>query len=164
MQRDLAFGGATLALAVGYYAVAATIPHSGLADAIGPAGLPNAYAFLLAGLSLILIARSLGIRDSGLGTRKIGTARRPTLASRIPSPGARAIGMLMIGVVYVWVVTWLGYVLSLAGLIAATSYYQGGPLTRQVAIVAVSGAVFFWLLFVLLLRIPQPAGLWPGLL
>jgi len=163
-MRDLAFASATLALAIGYYAVAGAIPHSGLADATGPAGLPKAYALLLAGLSLILIARSLATRRSGLVTRKPGTGRRPTLESRIPSPGSRAIGVLTIGIVYIWAVTWLGYVLSLAGLIAATSYYQGGPLTRQVAIVAVIGALFFWLLFVLLLRIPQPAGLWPGLL
>jgi hypothetical protein len=32
-----------------------------------------------------------------------------------------------------------------------------------VALVSVSGAVFFWLLFVLLLGIPQPAGFWPSL-
>ena len=54
--------------------------------------------------------------------------------------------------------------LSLAALIMATTYYQGGAWNRQVAAVAVSGAVVFWLLFVMLLGIPQPAGFWPSLL
>ena len=35
---------------------------------------------------------------------------------------------------------------------------------RQVVVIALGGAVVFWLLFVVLLGIPQPAGLWPSLL
>ncbi len=66
--------------------------------------------------------------------------------------------MLAIGVAYVVVVPWLGYMLSLAALIMATTYYQGGALNRQVVVVAMSGAIVFWLLFVMLLGIPQPAG------
>ena len=71
--------------------------------------------------------------------------------------------MLVIGVVYLAVVPWLGYILSLAGLIAATTYYQGGGLNTRVAVVAVSGAVFFWVLFVAVLGIPHPPGIWPSL-
>ena len=72
--------------------------------------------------------------------------------------------MLAIGIIYIVVVPWLGYLLSLAGLIFATTYYQGGAVNRQVAIVALSGAVFCWALFVLLMGIAQPPGLWPSLL
>jgi hypothetical protein len=72
--------------------------------------------------------------------------------------------MLAIGVGYILLVPWLGYIPSLAGLIFATTYYQGGSVNRQVAVVALSGAVFFWLLFVVLMGIPQPAGFWPSLL
>jgi hypothetical protein len=32
-----------------------------------------------------------------------------------------------------------------------------------VAVVAVSGAVFFWVLFVAVLGIPHPPGIWPSL-
>ena len=71
--------------------------------------------------------------------------------------------MLAIGVVYIVIAPWLGYTLSIAGLILATTYYQGGSVTRRVAIVAASGALFFWLLFVVLMRIPQPLGWWPSL-
>jgi hypothetical protein len=75
----------------------------------------------------------------------------------------RVAGMLGIGTLYLVVVPWLGYVLSLTGLIAATTYYQGGGLNARVAVVALSGAVFFWVLFVAVLGISHPAGIWPSL-
>ena len=59
--------------------------------------------------------------------------------SRIRVADPRVAGMLAIGVIYIVVVPWLGYLLSLAGLIFATTYYQGGAVNRQVAIVALSG-------------------------
>jgi hypothetical protein len=76
--------------------------------------------------------------------------------SRLP----RVAGLLLIGVLYVVLVPWLGYVVSIAALIAATTYYQGGRLNRQVALIAVGGATFLWLLFVQVLGIAQPAGAW----
>ena len=76
---------------------------------------------------------------------------------------AHAAGMLVIGIVYLAVVPWTGYILALAGLIAATTYYQGGGLSGRVALVALSGAVFFWILFVAVLGIPHPPGIWPSL-
>lgn len=158
MERDLAFGSAAFALAAGYYLMAAAIPQSLLADAIGPQGLPKTYAVLLAGLSLILIIRSLGRRR--VASTGSAVSQGPGIQKQVLW---RVMGMLAIGAVYIVVVPWLGYILSLAGLIVATTYYQGGALNRQVAVVAVSGAVVFWLLFVMLLGIPQPAGLWPSL-
>ena len=75
----------------------------------------------------------------------------------------RVAGMIVIGAVYLAVVPWTGYILALAGLIAATTYYQGGGLNGRVALVALSGAVFFWILFVAVLGIPHPPGIWPSL-
>jgi putative tricarboxylic transport membrane protein len=157
MNKDVLFGSATFALSVGYYWMASTIPPSQLADAIGPQGLPKAYAILLAVFSLILIGRSLARRPGG--RTKTAAGER---AQR--SPLWRVAGMLAIGIVYILVVPWLGYVLSIAGLLFATTYYQGGSVNRQVAMVAVSGAIFFWFLFVVLMGIPQPPGWWPSLL
>ena len=145
------FGGASLALAVGYYLLAAQIPESQLSDAVGPQGLPRIYAYLLGGLSLVLIASSV---------------RSPSSESRAPNPQFRVLrpaGVVAIGAIYIVVVPWLGYIVSLAALIAATTYYQGGGASRRVAIVAVSGAFLFWLLFVVLLGIQHPAGIWPSL-
>lgn len=158
MDKDLAFGTATLVISAGYYWMAMGIPASRLADAIGPQGLPKTYAVLLAALSLVLIARSLARRREARPLDNAAGARtRPRVLRRIA-------GMLTIGIVYILVAPWLGYPLSIAGLILATTYYQGGEINRQVALVAVTGAIFFWALFVLIMGIPQPPGWWPALL
>jgi hypothetical protein len=176
LNRDLVFGGATLALAVGYYLLAAQIPESQLSDAVGPQGLPRIYAYLLGGLSLILIVNS--VRGSGFGIRDPSPEPSvPSPESRATSPGSRAqrprpsaqsrvlrpAGVVAIGAIYIVVVPWLGYVVSLSALMAATTYYQGGGANRRVVFVAVSGALLFWLLFVAILGIQHPAGFWPSL-
>ncbi|HEU5256962.1 MAG TPA: tripartite tricarboxylate transporter TctB family protein [Vicinamibacterales bacterium] len=158
-NRDLLFGIATLVVAAVYYGLAVAIPQSDLADPVGPQGLPRVYALLLAGLSLILIARSL--RPSATNP----SASNPE--SRVPNPGTgipRVIGMLLIGVAYIIVLPWFGYLLSVAALITATIYFQGGSINGRSILVALSGAAIFWLLFIWLLRIQYPAGLWPSVI
>jgi hypothetical protein len=159
MDRDFAFGSAMLALAVPYYLIADAIPTSLLSDAVGPGGLPKTYALILAGLSLILMVQSV-VRQRQAAARALWAAG----AVRIERAQLlRAGGMLAIGFFYVLAVPYLGYIPTIALLIAGTTYYQGGTMTRQAGIIAVGGAFFFWMLFVLLLRIPQPPGLWPDL-
>jgi len=165
MHRDLAFGGTTLALSVGYFWMATAIPRSQLADAVGPQGLPRAYAVLLGFLSLVLIAKALRGRAR---TRSASESRSPVSSPRssaLSSPSSlwRVAGMLTIGIVYILVAPWLGYLLSIAALILATTYYQGGAINRQVAVVALSGGIVLWLLFVVLMRVAQPSGWWPPL-
>ena len=186
MTADRVLGLAALALAAGYYAMAAAIPVSTLADAVGPAGLPKIYGVALGVLGVALLVQSgLGTRDSGLGERSSGLGARdsglensesPNPESRIPNPDTaspnpdrnavakRIAGLLAIGVLYIALVPSLGYLLSIALLIAATTYYQGGGLNGRVALVALGGAVLFWLLFVRVLSIPQPPGVWPSFL
>ena len=148
MPRDLALGLSTLALSIGYYGMTLGIPDSQLSDAIGPQGLPRAYAFVLAALSVMLIVRSL----------------RSNVRLHSDPAIRRVVGMLGIGVAYVLAVERLGYFLSIAGLIVATTYYQGGVVSRHVLIVALVGAVICWLLFVRVMGVPQPPGWWPALL
>jgi putative tricarboxylic transport membrane protein len=64
------------------------------------------------------------------------------------------------GVAYIVLAPWIGYPIAIAALIAATTYYQGGAFSRQVALVSVCGGVLFWVLFVVLMGIQQPAGVW----
>lgn len=160
-QRELVLGFATLAIAAAYYLMAIRIPQSDIADVIGAQGLPKTYAALLAALSIILIVRALVARR---------TAAAPHPPTMTVTPGIqrgvawRMFGMLMNGVLYIVVVPWLGYLLSIAGLVAATIYFQGGYLNRRAAAVAFGGALFLWLLFVRLLHIAHPAGIWPSLL
>jgi putative tricarboxylic transport membrane protein len=167
-NRDLLFGIATLVVAAVYHGLAVAIPQSDLADPVGPQGLPRVYALLLAALSLILIARSLR-RPGSDGEPTNGEPRTQNPGSRIPDPGsrtraARVIGMLLIGVAYIIVLPWLGYLLSVAALITATIYFQGGTINGRSILVALSGAVCLWLLFIWLLRIQYPAGLWPSVI
>jgi hypothetical protein len=157
--RDLIFGIATLVVAILYYGVAATIPPSELADPVGPQGLPKTYAVLLAALSLLLIARSV--------RRPVSNPEPSSPESRIPSPGSplpRVTGMLLIGIAYILVLPWLGYFLSIAALITVTIYFQGGSINVRSILVALSGAALFWLLFIWLLRIQYPAGIWPSVI
>ena len=148
-HRDLAFGGAALAISVLYYWMATLVPVSRLADAIGPQGLPKVYALILAALSLMLVVRS--VRDPGSEIRDPkGSGKR--------SRSFRAAGMLLIGLVYILLAPWLGYLLSISVLIFATTYYQGGTVGRQAALVALCGGVFFWVLFVAFMGIAQPPG------
>jgi len=157
--RDLIFGIATLVVAILYYGVAATIPPSELADPVGPQGLPKTYAVLLAALSLLLIARSV--------RRPVSNPEPSSPESRIPSPASplpRVTGMLLIGIAYILVLPWLGYFLSIAALITVTIYFQGGSINVRSILVALSGAALFWLLFIWLLRIQYPAGIWPSVI
>jgi hypothetical protein len=156
MPRDFVLGCGMLAFSGVYYLLAGAIPSSLLDDAIGPQGLPKAYALLLACLSSVQIIRSLARRSE----------REPSLSVPWSSQLRavwRALGMLMIGAAYLVIVPWLGYVPSIAALIFVTILYQHGVGRRRAAAVAVSGALFFWLLFVLLLGIPQPRGFWASL-
>ena len=146
MTRDSVLGCAGLALALGYYLAAAALQDTLLSDAIGPQGLPKIYAYVLAALSAILLVNSL-------------QARLDAEASRLAVK--RAAGILVIGVLYVVLVQYVGYVPTIALLIAGTTYYQGAQFNGRVVIAALGGAFFLWLLFVALLGIPQPTGLWP---
>jgi hypothetical protein len=155
-RRDLAFGGAGLAISILYYWMATLVPVSQLADAIGPQGLPKVYAVILAALSLMLMIRSVRDRTSRKGKRESST-----MVADSRSRSFRAAGMLVIGIGYILLVPWLGYLLSISGLIFATAYYQGGTVGRQAALVALCGGVFFWVLFVAFMGIAQPPGFFP---
>ena len=149
MNRDVALGAILLVIAAGYYRLAEAIPESQLADAVGPAGLPVAYAAVLAVLSLTLLAR-------GLRAAPPVSDGAPQVSRKIL---LRVLGMLALGIGYIVAAPWLGYALALAVLIVGTSYYQGGRLDRRVLLVGACGAVVLWVLFVVLLGVRQPEGI-----
>ena len=165
MNRDLVFGVAALAIALVYYALTSTSPPSQLTDPIGAQGLPRMYSLVLAALSILLIARSLRTRTN----REPRTTEPATSEPRTSEPAnhvaiARVAGMLLLGIAYIVVLPYLGYLVSVAMLIALTTYLQGGALNGRTVAVALSGAALFWALFIWLLRIQYPAGLWPSLI
>ena len=160
-RRELVLGCATLAIAAGYYLMAIRIPSSDIADVIGAQGLPKTYAAMLAVLSILLIGRAAFARRTAVAP----VPPEPTdAAPAVRRVGWRTFGMVMNGALYVALVPTLGYMVSIVGLIASTIYFQGGELNRRSLAVAVGGALLLWLLFVRILHIPHPAGIWPSLL
>jgi hypothetical protein len=152
-SRDLAFGGVMLALGITYYWLTTGIPPSALDDAVGPVGMPRLYAVLLVALSVVTMVRAM----------LAVLLRQPLHRESALRRSWRFSGMLLLGVLYVVIVPWLGYLPSIALLIAGTAWYQGGAINRRVIIVSASGALLLWLLFVAFLRIPQPPGAWTSI-
>src|SRR6478672_1207368 len=153
MNRDFIAGLVGLLFAVAYYAMATQIQASQLADEVGPAGLPKIYAVLLGGFSALLMVRAL------LRPAVVDGKARPVSEELFAV--RRALGVLAIGVAYVVLVPWLGYPLAIALVIAAASLYGGGQISLRLAAIAALGALGLWFVFVFLLHIGQPAGIWP---
>jgi hypothetical protein len=163
MTRDLVSGGILLVFSVVYYLMAAAIPPSLLADTVGPGGMPKSYGIALGILSILLIAQALyARRRAAIAGRPM--RRDPGKTKEEIHSALRAAGMLAIGVVYVIVLPYLGYIVSLALLIGATAWYQERARMRWLWVSAVVGAVLFYVIFVLVLQIAEPAGIWPSFL
>jgi putative tricarboxylic transport membrane protein len=161
LPRNLIGGVATIAIGAAYLFMASSIRTSALDDAVGPAGFPKALAYALLGLGLILCLQSLWAiraRRAVAGAQPAGTDEDHGVRGLL-----RAAGMLALGIVYLLIVRWLGYVPSIALLIIASALYLGTPFSWRVVAIGVAGAIAYWVVFVWLLGIPQPSGLLAGL-
>jgi hypothetical protein len=165
MPRNLIGGVATIIIGVAYLAMAQGLRASALSDSVGPAGFPKALAYALIILGVVLCTQSLlAIR----GRRSAAAADGPSAAADAAANGedfggvrgvSKAAGMLALGVLYLMIVRYLGYVPSIALLIIAASLYLGTPFSWRVAAIGIAGAVIYWVVFVWILGIPQPPGL-----
>lgn len=146
-----------LIAAVVYWLEANKIPTSPLDGLVGAAGLPKSLAYVLAGLSLLLIVR--GINETKMRLRSVQSETSETgSVSDWIKPHLRAAGMLAIGVVYLMLLPWLGYTIAIAALLLAVSVYNGAQFNLRTLLVAVIGAAFCQLLFVQFLGIALPNG------
>lgn len=155
MRKDLIGSIALLGVAAAYYAASTTIFSSALADEVGADGIPVLLAALLA-----VIALALGVQ----AFVRVPAPAKPAGAEgeskdEAEAPVLRALGLLGFGVLYILVVQILGYFPTIALLIGAVALYEGMRLSWRLVAVALGGAAFFWLLFVMVLGIRQPAGL-----
>lgn len=152
MNKDV-LGGVILLIAAGaYYWVTLQIPDSSLADEVGAQGLPRILAFVLAALALLIIVRGLVLARQHRPAVPVDADEEETASPR------RAIGFLVIAAGYVIVAPLIGFGPALALLIAAVAMYEGMRPSWRMGAVAVCGAVAFWLLFVGLLGVEQPAS------
>lgn len=157
MNKDGWSGLVLLALAGGYYFATGSIANSTLEDEVGAIGLPRALAVMLALIGIALFLKSLRT-----GRTAAADGRDEQEADvRLP----RALGFLALGVVYVLILPYVGYLVSVALLIGAVAFYEGAPRRWTIPAAAIGGAVLYWAIFVKLLGVNQPVGtLFEGLL
>jgi hypothetical protein len=153
MNRDIVLGAAGLAAAALYWRAAGSVQVSLLADDVGADGVPKALAAALGALSLLLLARALAQRPAAAGAD----------VSRGAAPHLWAAGVVGLATLYALAAPFLGYVLALGLLIAATAVMFGMRPHPRLALIAAGGALFFWVLFAKFLGVAMPAGLWPRL-
>lgn len=147
MLKDLGCGVTGLALAAAYYFLADELPRSLLSDPTGADGLPKVLAVLLGILSLFLIVSALRRRSPAAKSQEEGLAKH-----------LRSAGMLGLGIAYLVLVGWLGYLPTIVLFILAVALYAGTrPGWQPVAISAIGG-VALWFTFTRLFGIPLPAG------
>jgi hypothetical protein len=148
-------------IAACYYSQATDIGESALADDVGAAGLPVAYASILAGLALVLLAQAVARLSLVANPRtRVEWKRASVTAIR---KLARAAGLLTIGAAYLAAVPTAGYALSIAVVLAVVAWYFGETPSLRVALVCIAGGVLYFALFVAALGVDMPAGLWPAL-
>ena len=144
-------------VSVGYYCAGARHPEQPAGRRGGPRGLPIVYAVVLAGLALVADrARALRPAVRATDDRRASASRsaQPRVAGmlahrRRATSSLRAVARLLPS--------------RSPCCSRATAYLPGRRLNRRVVLVAVAGAVFFWVLFVVAARHPAAAGIWPPL-
>ena len=169
IPRDVWVGLASLALGGWYWRAAGDIPISPLDGIVNAAALPRSLAIAMMGFSVLLILRALAIEAMYLrGARRAegAVSKRPTedgyeftLAQHL-----KAAGIVGIGIAFLLILPWLGYLPSVVLLVVGTSVYIGARAGAYTIGVGVLVAVAYYLLFVRLLDIPLPEGLWPSLI
>lgn len=170
VPKDVWIGLILLAVTAFYWRTANTIPISPLDGVVNAAAVPKALAMVMAAFCVILIARALAIewmfvraaRAAAGATapqRLAGGERDATLRDHL-----RAAGILVIGAGYLLILPYLGYLPSMILLVATVAVFIGSRASLYTLGVATATSVVFYLLFVQLLDIPLPPGIWPSLL
>lgn len=149
MNKDVVSGLILLGVSAAYYWATQQIPGSSLSDEVGAQGLPTMLAIVLALVAVLIVIRGLAM---GRG-RQLATAAND---DEDTAPPSRALGFLAIAAGYVLVAPLIGFAPALALLIAAVAVYEGLRPSWRMAVVAVSGGIAFWLLFVQILGVEQP--------
>jgi len=146
-RGDVALGLGSVGLAVIYWALAAQLPESLLADAVGAAGFPNVLAIALALCGTLLALRAM---------------KRPAqpAAPMDWTSHAHAGVLASILVAYVIVTPLLGYPVALALLIGAVATHGGARGTVSLLVTSAAAGLLFWLGFAKLLGVAMPLGLW----
>jgi hypothetical protein len=153
MRKDLFASIGLLVIAAAYYATATTFPQSTLDEpgVPGPSSLPTILAGVLAVLAIIMGARALASAPPRGSSKAAGKEDE--------APWPRALGILGIAILYLPAAAFLGYPIALFLLLVAVGLYEGKAPDWRLFAVAGGGALFFWLLFDMILGVRQPEGM-----
>ena len=152
-SEDVMVGLSALAIAGLYALFTRDIAESFLADSVGAAGLPKAYALALALLGAAVVVNALRARNKG-GEITDGDAL-PLMRH------LRAVGVLLPGAAYLFLIASVGYGVAIFLLILGVALYAGARPGLRLFAVSGVGAVALWIIFVKLFSIPLPFGsLW----
>lgn len=168
--RDVWIGLLFIIVTVFYWRSANTIPISPLDGVVNAAAMPKALSVAMFAFCTILIVRALAIEWLFVrAARAAGAKADPQRAEAGEKDGTlrdhlRAGGMLALGVGYLLILPFLGYVVSMILFVTAVSLFIGSKSIPYTLGVGTATAAVFYLLFVQLLDIPLPAGIWPSLI
>ena len=157
MNRDAVTGIVLMALAVLYYMMADALPVSQLSDNVGADGFPKLLAGALFLLASILLLMGLFKR------RATNPAEEQEKRAREKRAALKAGGMLVLGVLYLLLVSLVGYPVAVGFLVVGVLLYYKEALSLKVVITAGIGGILFWVFFVMAMDIPMPMGIWAGL-
>lgn len=161
LSKDLWIGVLLLIGSGLYWLKAKDIPISPLDGAVNAAVVPQLLAFALAFLSVLLILQALARAawPAGQVEELDSTAVDAKAAgSRSVKRHARALGLLVLGALYLLVLPWLGYPIAVALLMGSVALYMGAAWSWRFALTIVALALTYQLVFVELLHIQLPQG------
>lgn len=161
LRKDLIGAGIALVLAGAYWLGALRIPHSSLiGKGVGADALPRRLAIALAALAVLLVVQTLWQHRRAEAPP---APADPAASAQARRRHLRAFGMLMIGVVFLLIVEYVGYVPAIFLMICATAIYNGRPMSWRIVGLSALLTSVFYVLFDMILKIPMPTGVWPQL-
>ncbi|MCJ8144016.1 tripartite tricarboxylate transporter TctB family protein [Ancylobacter sp. A5.8] len=161
MPTQIISGVVLVALAGIYWFQADVIPKSPMSGSVGADGLPKLLAFALGGLSLLLIAQGVLSRSSS----PPADIFEETEADRVTERRGHlmAAALLVVTILYTVLLPYVGYTVAMGLLLITVGVFYNRRLTLGIGMFAVIGAVVFHLIFITLLGVRMPEGIWPDL-
>jgi preprotein translocase subunit SecG len=140
------------------------IAQSSMSGSVGADGLPKLLAIVLAVLSVILIIQSIVMRRLTVASQDPVLAEEDGGEPEFTRRGhILAAVLLVITIVYSLLLPYAGYAVSIGFLLLAVALFYGRrPSLGLFAFVSI-GAFCFHSIFVSLLGVRMPVGIWPGL-
>jgi len=156
---DRISGGLGVLLAGSYIMTARGIEDSLLADGVGASGVPMGVGIVLLLASFCLFVKSLK-NKAAIDEPPHSSKTELPAASGHKHPHAMALGLLLILALYVCLLPFVGYVVSVGILVAAVAWFAGARSHASLVMCSALAGPVLWLVFDWALEIRLPAGLW----